>query len=143
MRHKEKRMQKSEFRFSNPKLVKLNFQLNDCPKIQDAPELGLDISIKTNIDKKSDVEATVELVIEIGEISDSFPFFINLVISAKFKLDDVIEGTAFDKLLEVNAPTLLLSYARPIISSITNNAGMDPLHLPFVKFTSQSQKDAL
>lgn len=72
------------------RMVKLYFQLNSYSKSQDSHEVDMDISIKTNIDKKSDVEAAVELVIEIGEISDSFPFFINLVISAKFKLVAVI-----------------------------------------------------
>lgn len=72
------------------RMVKSNFQLNSYSKSQDSHEVDMDISIKTNIDKKSDVEAAVELVIEIGEISDSFPFFINLVISAKFKLVAVI-----------------------------------------------------
>ena len=46
----------------------------------------------------------------------------------------------FDKLSKVNAPALLLSYARPIISSVTNQAGMKPLNLPFVNFINQ-QKD--
>lgn len=134
-------MQKSEFKFSNPKLITLNFQLNNYSKDTNEPDINMNISIQTNIDKKSETEANVELNIEIGDLSDSSPFFINLIIGAKFKLDAVIEGTDFNKLLEVNAPALLLSYARPIISSVTNNAGMRPLNLPYINFTGQQRKD--
>ena len=77
----------------------------------------------------------MELEIEIGEKSNMFPFFMCLIIGAKFKLDDEIEGTNFDNLLNINAPTLLLSYARPIISTVTAQAGMKPLNLPFFNFT--------
>ena len=93
------------------------------------------MSLNNNIDKKSTNEAVVELEIKIGEDSSEFPFFINLIIGAHFKLDGEIQGISFDKLLEINAPTVLLSYARPIISLITTQAGMKPLNLPFLNFT--------
>lgn len=134
-------MQTSEFKFSNPKLITLNFQLNNYTQATDEPDINMNISIQTNIDKKNETEADVELNIEIGDLSVSSPFFINLVIGAKFKLDSVIEGTDFNKLLDVNAPALLLSYARPIISSVTNHAGMRPLNLPYINFTGQQRKD--
>lgn len=59
------------------------------------------------------------------------------MIGAVFKLDVKIPGIDFDNLLQINAPTLLLSYARPIISSITAQAGMKPLNLPFFNFIKQ------
>ena len=62
---------------------------------------------------------------------------INLIVSAHFKLEEKIEGTDFDSLLQINAPTFLLSYARPIVSLITVQAGMKPLNLPFLNFTKQ------
>ena len=131
----------SKFKFTNPKLVRLNFQINNDYTENEDFKSEIDISISHDINKTSENESIVELNIEIGELSNQFPFFINLVIGAKFKLDAVIEGTDFDKLLEVNAPALLLSYARPIISSVTNQAGMEPLNLPFINFINQLQKD--
>lgn len=131
----------SKFKFTNPKLVRLNFQINNDYTENEDFNSEIDISISHDISKTSENEAIVELNIEIGELSNQFPFFINLVIGAKFKLDAVIEGTDFDKLLEVNAPALLLSYSRPIISSVTNQAGMKPLNLPFINFINQFQKD--
>lgn len=128
----------SGFKFSSPKLVKLNFQINNgyLEEKEHDSKAELGISILPNIKKTNNTEAIVELNIEIGEQSNLAPFFVNLLMSAKFKLDSAIAGTDFDKLLEVNAPALLLSYARPIISSVTNQAGIKPLNLPFINFTS-------
>lgn len=125
----------SKFKFSNPGLTKLNFQINnDYEGSTDSePEIG--ISISHGINKTKENEADVELSIEVGELSNQVPFYVSLTIGAKFKLDGTIDGTDFDRLLEVNAPALLFSYARPIISSVTNQAGIKPLNLPFVNFT--------
>lgn len=131
----------SKFKFTNPKVVRLTFEINNNYKMNEDYKSEIDISISHDINKTSENEAIVELNIEIGELSNQYPFFINLVIGAKFKLDAAIEGTDFDKLLEVNAPALLLSYARPIISSVTNQAGMKPLNLPFINFINQLHKD--
>ena len=127
-------MEKSNFKFSNPKLVKLDFEIKNGDNANISNDI-LNVSLNNNIDKKSTNEAVVELEIKIGEDSSEFPFFINLIIGAHFKLDGEIQGISFDKLLEINAHTVLLSYARPIISLITTQAGMKPLNLPFLNFT--------
>lgn len=131
----------SNFKFSNPKLKRLNFQINNEFSENEEFQSELNVSISHDINKTSDNEAIVDLEINIGELSNHDPFIINLLIGANFKLDATIKETDFDKLLEVNAPALLLSYARPIISSVTNQAGMKPLNLPFINFTCQRQKD--
>lgn len=127
-------MEKSSFKFSNPKLIKLDFEVNnDLDK--NVTSTNVEFSLNSKIDKINEQEADVELDIKIGEKSDNFPFFIHLIIGSKFKLEEVINGTNFDALLSINAPTLLLSYARPIIASITLQAGMKPLNIPFFNFT--------
>lgn len=131
----------SEFKFSNPRLIKLNFQLNSNHLPLKKHETKMNISVSHSANKINENEAAVELNIQIGEASNCAPFLIDLSIGAKFKLDAAVEETDFDKLLEVNAPALLFSYARPIISSITSQAGMKPLNLPFVNFTCTSTKD--
>lgn len=128
-------MEKSGFRFSNPKMTKLDFIMNEDYKKTHGVTTGLDITINSNINKINEKEAIVELEVEVGEKSNLFPFYLCLNIGSNFKLDEDIEGTNFDNLLNINAPTLLLSYARPIISSVTTQAGMKPLNLPFFNFT--------
>lgn len=133
-------MQKSEFRFSNPRLVHLNFQLNDSYQKPDGSDKQSALYIDTSINKIQENEAVVELTVKLGEPVDSYPFFIELTMRAKFRLEHEIEETNFENFLEVNAPALLLSYARPIISSITSNAGMKPVNLPFLNFSTSSEE---
>lgn len=40
-----------------------------------------------------------------------------------------------EKMLKVNGGAVLLSYFRPIIATLTMQAGVRPLNLPFVNFT--------
>lgn len=109
--------------------------MNEDYKKKHGVTTGLDIAINSNINKINEKEAIVELEVEVGEKSNLFPFYLCLNIGSNFKLDEDIDGTNFDNLLNINAPTLLLSYARPIISSVTTQAGMKPLNLPFFNFT--------
>ena len=95
-------MKESEFKFSNPKLVKLDFITNDdYVQKHDTAQKDIGISINNHISTIDEKEAVVELEIEIGEKSNMFPFFMCLIIGAKFKLDDEIEGTNFDNLLKL------------------------------------------
>ncbi|MCI9615421.1 MAG: protein-export chaperone SecB [Dorea sp.] len=131
-------MVKSDFKFSTPKLIKLDFEINDG--YEDNKKIltdNLNVSLNCHVDKEDEESASVSLEIRAGERGSEFPFFIHLVIGAVFKLDVKIPGIDFDNLLQINAPTLLLSYARPIISSITAQAGMKPLNLPFFNFIKQ------
>lgn len=130
----------SGFKFSNPKLLKLAFQINSDYLPEKNQEAKVNISVSHNINKINENEDVVELSIEIGEASNRVPFLTNLLIGSKFKLYSDVNGTDFDKLLEINAPALLLSYARPIVSSVTTQAGLKPLNLPFINFTCVSTK---
>lgn len=131
-------MVKSDFKFSNPRLIKLDFAINDkCEDIERLSIENLNISLNCHVNKKNEESAAVALEIKIGEKSEEAPFLLHLVIGAGFKLERQIQGTDIDNLLQINAPTLLLSYARPMISSITAQAGMKPLNIPFFNFTKQ------
>ncbi len=129
-------MENSTFKFTNPRLVKLDFEIYKDNEFNASKDY-LDVLINNNVDKKNENQALVELEISIGKNTDKPPFMINLIVSAHFKLEEKIEGTDFDSLLQINAPTFLLSYARPIVSLITVQAGMKPLNLPFLNFTKQ------
>lgn len=128
-------MIKSDFKYSNPKLIKLDFEINDNYESKhNISTKNIAISLDSQINKTGEKEAIVELKIEIGKKSDSSPLFMYMVIGAKFILDNDIEGTNFDNLLKINAPALLLSYARPIVASVTMQAGLSPLNIPFFNF---------
>ncbi len=124
-------MKESKFQFINPKLDKLIFSNNENYKEREDKKLHS--SIKVNNQIIDDKNAIVKLTIEIGGKED-FIFYINMEMSVKFNWKDINENE-IDAFLEVNAPALLLSYARPIIANVTMQAGLPPINLPFMNFT--------
>ena len=81
-------------------------------------------------------EATVSLTIEIGETDDNVPFYIKAKEQADFKWDESVADIMLDRLLNQNAPSLLLSYLRPIVAQVTNSSKYGVYNIPFVNFTS-------
>lgn len=123
-------MKESKFQFTNPKLDKIIFNINEEYTEKLDKKLNYSIKVKRKgIDNKN---AIVKLIIEIGDNKNS-RFYLNLDISAKFNWND-IDDQQIDSFLEVNAPALLLSYARPIVANITMQAGLSPMNLPFMNF---------
>lgn len=125
-------MKESLFQFTNPKLEAIEYRLNpdfDKDNIND-----LSIGSKTIIHKRSS-NATVSLFLFVGNETNEYPFFIKLIISAEFKWDSE-KIVKLDDFLTINAPSMLLSYARPIIALLTAQSGLPALNLPFMNFTS-------
>ena len=53
---------------------------------------------------------------------------------AKIKWNSELEDSKVNSFLNQNAPALLLSYARPIISMITNASRFPAYNIPFINF---------
>lgn len=127
-------MKTSEFQFSNPALSELEFYINEYDT-QDE-DISVALGMTVNKERVSETEAVVELTVEIGQKDNSAPFYIKASEGAIFKWE---EG-AFDKdqdiedLLDINAPSLLISYLRPIIANITNASKYPAYNLPFINF---------
>lgn len=128
-------MKTSKFQFSNPKVIKLFFQPNEDYK----PIKKNKLTTKSEISKHiiEDNKAIVILSLEIGEDIKEQPFYISIDMSAVFTYNGDASDIEFDKLLSINAPAMLLSYTRPIISLITSQAGFPALNVPFVNFTDE------
>lgn len=126
-------MKESSFQFSDPRLIFLNFDLNkDFEK-----DMYEGFSINNEVSKHivtEGKESLVVLTLTIGEKTNKSPFYINLKMSAKFKCED---SCMFDKLIDTNAPAMLLSYARPIVSLITSQGGFSPFNIPFINFVNE------
>lgn len=54
---------------------------------------------------------------------------------AEFKWEKNIESSLADKLLKSNAPSLLLSYMRPIIANVTGNSAYPAFNIPYMDMT--------
>lgn len=128
-------MRESDFQFSNPIIEKMDYEINEQFNPKESPFLNqhfhIDIARAENA-----TEAIVRLNIKIGidENKPNAPFLINFTIGAKFLWRDVFDEPTINGLLSVNAPSLLLSYARPIISTITSTSPTSSYNIPFINF---------
>lgn len=130
---------KSSFQFTNPVLKNLTFNLNDNFNNQENKKVQLGIKLSTQITKTPGFdEAVVELNIEIGERKANCPFFVNATEQANFRWPENMEESVINKLLEQNAPSLLLSYLRPIIVQVTAASPYGAYNIPFMNFTKEN-----
>ncbi len=131
-------MKKSDFKFSNPILLKTEFLLNK--KFENDEKIVIGNSFNVSIKRdENDNKAIVELTIKIGkkELKQNIPFYIELVIGSAFTWNDVFDENTLQILLSQNAPALLLSYARPIIHSLTSMTPFPAYNVPFYNFTEK------
>lgn len=96
-------------------------------------EVELLITHNKNITFITDKEACVNLELSIKPQIGNAPFVLNLSIEANFKWIGFDESTIIS-LLTQNAPSLLISFARPVISTITGSSGLLPFYLPLINF---------
>lgn len=129
-------MVESKFQFEIPKIVKSNFSLN-FDGIFNSNLENFSIEPKFEVEIIRDKEDTKQRssVVKLGIIVDGeAPFTLNMEIFAMFKWFADYEEEDLEHLLNINAPSLLLSYARPVIASITKESGLDAYNIPFYDF---------
>ncbi|MBQ2802108.1 MAG: protein-export chaperone SecB [Lachnospiraceae bacterium] len=130
-------MKKSDLQFSNPHLEQITFKTKEISKsIED--DIPIEINIQV-IREENINEAVVQFHIMIGELDmkkeeSKYSVFLDATTSANFKWNDNLSDN-IENMLRINGGAVLLSYIRPIIASLTMQAGIQPLHLPFVNFT--------
>ena len=125
-------MKISSFQFSNPSITDVKFTKNLSFKFNKAAKMTNSFNIE--IMNKNKDSAIVELSIYINEnIIENSPFKLSLKIRANFNWLGELKNP--DIFLRQNAPALLISYARPIITNLTSSAGLPPYNIPFIDFT--------
>lgn len=129
-------MKKSGFQFTDPRIQDLEFHINENFDENKFKGFQVDSEVSNAIIEE-DKKAFVRLKLSIGEKGETTPFVCTVVMVAKFEVDEVIAPDFFEDLLSVNAPALLMSYARPIIALITDQGGFPSFHLPFMNFTEE------
>ena len=126
-------MKKSHFQLKEqPKILKLNFDGN--PNYKNKKSTSLELEIDTKFEKNDELqEAVVFLHIKINdkELNEKIPFYLEAMITGSFvwknESDEIINN-----FLETNAPSILLSFMRPVISNIITYAGYPPYLIPFL-----------
>lgn len=129
-------MDKSNFQFKDPVLTKLDYNINvGLSKKEYTQFEGITTKVKVDDTTKDDFKAKVALNLKMG--TDSTPFTLEMEMQSDFIWNNSFKNTEIDLLLKQNAPALLLSYMRPIISEITGY-GFNSFMLPFIDFSKES-----
>lgn len=126
-------MKQSQFIFSKPVIENLNYKINNIN--DEIVKPNNPISVKTTINvKKNDIEnnSIVELNFYVQN-TDNFPFHIDITMSSLVSWDEqVTNKNIIDNILNHNVPAMILSYMRPIISSITSHSKYGSFDIPFL-----------
>lgn len=124
-------MKESIFKFKSPEVEKVMFVTND--NFDDNKYEGITIGGRTQIQKaEKEPIAKVRLRVKIGDKSEKFPFLIDIVIAGMFSWEEDTNEENIDALLRINAPSLLLSYVRTVIASITSYSKFSTFNIPFI-----------
>ncbi len=136
-------MKESVFQLiGKPRISKFEIQLNREYKFDGEIKLDLsnNIQISKGIDEHSH-QALVTLnlgVFETCSLTES-PFQIHAEIEGHFKWEEALEKDQklLDVMLKQNAPAILYSYIRPIITMMTVEANLPPLVIPLMNFQEE------
>lgn len=123
----------SGFQFENPILTKLNYSINPegSKKIE-----NIQTNIKVDNSSMQQNQAIVALYLKMG--NNNTAFSVEIEMQSKFKWDDSFNRNQIENLLHQNAPALLLSYMRPLVSE-TTGYGFNSVMLPFIDFSSNNK----
>lgn len=131
-------MKESVFQIiGKPQINKFDFLLNPDFEINNeiSLEVNNDVQIMKGIDENSN-QALVVLKLEIFKDQPfiNVPFTISLEIGGHFMWHPETDEETIEILLKQNAPAILFSYTRPLVTLITVEANLPPLVLPLINF---------
>ena len=76
------------------------------------------------------------------EFTENDACYLRITMKSKFVWQkDSYNDNEVDSLLKINAPSLLLSYIRPQVVSLTENSDIPTQHVPFIDFSQNIFKD--
>ncbi len=128
-----------------------SFQLIDKPRVTRnifevnkefdfSGEVSLEIDNNIRVIKMSDEETTAKVVLNLNFFKSNdlkeVPFKLEMEIEGMFGWDEELEenNTHLEVLLKENAPAILYSYLRPIITTTSIDANLPPLVVPLMNF---------
>ncbi len=130
----------SAFQYTNPALVKLDFRINQGFSGVGNKHVRIPLKISVNVDKdQAKNEALVSLSCGIGEENETLPFLVLAEEQARFRWETELSNDTVNILLNQNAPSLLLSFLRPIIAQVTLASPYGAYYIPFINFTKQNK----
>ena len=139
-------MTESNFRFNPPYLTAMDFIINQSYQREKNEVVPVALYLQTNVNRNPEApDAKVELTVklnhdDIGNSVPDAPFWITVSYSSKFAWENVIPEEMVERFLRVNAPTVLLSYIRPLVAQITSSSPFPTYNIPFLNLTKMQEE---
>ena len=126
-------MKESFFRLKSQFTEEIIFKKNSDFKDR---KIKLKFSHKLEIKNIDETSSSVKLIFNIftEEELEVSPFFISITQLGEFQYPSDLDKTDLENLLNINAPAVLLSYIRGLISQITAFSGYPALIVPLMNF---------
>ena len=116
----------------------MEFCINEEFESSQDKEVKIAVNMGVQIDRSAtDNNARVSLTLEIGKKDSEDPFYVCATEMAEFRWSEALNNEMVEKMLNQNAPSLLLGYLRPIISQITAASPYNAYNLPFIDFSEK------
>lgn len=127
-----KQPKESVFQLLNQRMVDVKFLLNEEGTKQET-NLEVEVEVKAAPTEK---KALVELILHVNKDMKDQLFNLSIKNQGVFSWENLTEEE-IKPYLEENAPAVLLSYIRSIVTNLTLAAGLKPLVLPLLNFKNQ------
>ena len=126
-------MKESFFRLRSQFTEEIIFKKNSDFKDR---KIKLKVSHKLEIKNIDETSSSVKLIFNIftEEELEVSPFFISITQLGEFQYPSDLDKTDLENLLNINAPAVLLSYIRGLVSQITAFSGYPALIIPLMNF---------
>lgn len=129
----------SGFQFTEPFVTAVTYMENKGFALAGRDSVDMPVSLRHTAHKEETLgEATVELQVVVGDKSEQTPFYLSVTMVARFRWDpEVFNEEMTKQLLEKNAVSLLISYCRPVVATLTNQSRFPTYNIPFMDLTAK------
>ena len=128
-------MKESNFQVISQRLKKIDYCINE-----NFGGKNIELKVESKVEVKKDITQNIAFVsLQLFIFKDDdiklVPFKIEIENVGLFKWDNTNDNDLIEKFLNYNAPALLLSNIRSLVSQITAFSSFPPLVLPLYNFT--------
>ncbi len=122
------KLRESKFKFERPILKRFSFNENEA--FEEKEELKIEIELEKEIARKEKTGGVSVILKTVN--SNEIPFFIEIEMYSKFIWEEELNEEEIINALEINAPSLLISYIRPLVALVTGSSKYPAWNIPFL-----------
>ena len=112
------KLKESKFKFERPILKRFSFNENEA--FEKKEELKIEIELEKEIERNEKTGGVSVILKTVN--SNEIPFFIEIEMYSKFIWEEELTEEEIINALEINAPSLLISYIRPLVALVTGSS---------------------